>query len=266
MARTTPSLGSLSVALVCGVAIAVSPHAPAPNVSPDCPEASSTTQPANNGRIIQQAELKLDPAVFFQRLVNRYRGLHLYRDVVNVVQVTQREGHESSRVETQIACEVSNGTLKVQTPASQVREGLGLGLPVKQSQGVKDAKQKYDLWMAPHMALKFTQEPLKHMRAGVDEGFTATEAESVTIDNKKMVHVELRSGDGLSEDSSAKFDLYVNSDSMLIERIEGEQRLPDGASYSTTLEITPGEVQAEAPSAETAAPEPMLRRPVGPMT
>jgi hypothetical protein len=83
----------------------------------------------------------------------------------------------------------------------------------------------------------------------VDEGFTATGAESVTIDNKPMVHVELKSGDGSSEDCQAKFDLFVNPDSMLIERIEGEQVLPDGANYSTTLQITPGEVAS--PQAET---------------
>ena len=37
---------------------------------------------------------------------------------------------------------------------------------------------------------------------------------------------------------------------MLIQRIEGEQRLPDGADYSTTLDITPilaDEGQAVAP-------------------
>ena len=51
--------------------------------------------------------------------------------------------------------------------------------------------------------------------------------------------VQLTSGDGLSEDFTAKFDLYVDPESMLIQRIEGEQRLPDGADYSTTLDITP---------------------------
>ena len=54
-----------------------------------------------------------------------------------------------------------------------------------------------------------------------------------------MVHLELKSGDGLSEDYTAKFDLYIDPESLLVERIEGEQRLPDGADYYTSLDITP---------------------------
>lgn len=50
---------------------------------------------------------------------------------------------------------------------------------------------------------------------------------------------------GSSEDYTARFDLLVNLQSMLIERIEGEQRLPDGAEYRTTLDITP--ILAEQP-------------------
>jgi hypothetical protein len=201
------------------------------------------------------SSLKIDPLFFFQQLVERYRGLNLYRDVVNVVHVTQREGEEPKRIETQIACEVADGKLRVQTPASQMRRSLGsmgMDLPLKQSQPMIETQQKYDLWLAPHMTLKFTDEPLKHLRSGVEEGFIATEAEAITIDNKRMVHVELRSdsvggGGGLSQHATATVNLYVNSESMLIERIETEQRLPDGGSYSTTLEITPETVEGELP-------------------
>jgi len=224
--------------------------APATATAPAAPAAPAITQgsiPALN------AIPKIDPATFFQRIVERYHHLEAYKDTASVVQITQRQGEESSRVETQIACEISDGKLRVQTPASQTRKGLGLDVPVKQSKPVQDAQQRYDLWLAPHMALKFTEEPLKDLRAGVDEGFTATQAEAVTIDNKQLVHVALRSGDGLSDDCSAKFDLYVNSDSMLIERIDGEQKLPDGVNYSTSLHITPQRVEGGTPSGEPTA-------------
>ena len=98
---------------------------------------------------------------------------------------------------------------------------------------------RYNLWLAPHMALRFTDDPLKEFRLGVKEGFTPTKAEHVTVEKKQWVRLELKSGDGLSEDYTARFDLFVNLQSMLIERIEGEQRLPDGAEYRTTLDITP---------------------------
>jgi len=203
------------------------------------PEESTATRDASSTR-----KRQIDPLEFFEKLVERYRHLDAYKDTTNLTQVTQREGQEASRIETQIACEIAEGKLKVKTPASQAREALGLKLPIKKSEPIKDVQQSYDLWLAPHMALKFTDQPLKELRAGVDEGFTATEAEPVIIDNKRMVHVELRSGDGLSEDCTAKFDLYVNSESMLIERIDGAQKLPDGASYSTTLRIKPEDVQS----------------------
>jgi hypothetical protein len=89
--------------------------------------------------------------------------------------------------------------------------------------------------------LKFADKPLEDFRAGVDEGFTATEAHAVVIDERPKVHLELRSGDGQSESCTARFDLYIDSQSLLIERIEGRQRMPDGSELETTVEIDPDE-------------------------
>lgn len=211
-----------------------------------CPKSSSTTkaiprnpQPQLPSVGTPSARNETDPLAFFDRLVERYRKLHFYKDSARVVQVTNRDGEETNRIETQITCEIADGKLRLVTPTAQVRENLGLDLPLKLGDKARSAKEAYDLWLAPHMAMKFTEKPLKQLRAGVDEGFTPKVVEPVTIDNKPMVHVELRSGEDGSESGTAKFDLYVNSDSMLIERIEGEQKLPDGASYSTSVHITP---------------------------
>lgn len=190
----------------------------------------------------------IEPAAIFEQLVRRYKGLHLYRDTTRLVQITSREGQETSRIETEIGCEVRNGDLKVQTPAAQARSSVGLDLPVRQSPAAEAAQRGYDLWLAPHMALKFADEPLKNFRSGVDEGFTATEAEAVTIDDKRMLHVELRSGDGLSESCTAKFDLFINPETMLVERIDGEQRMPDGANCTTSMHITPREAEGGEPA------------------
>jgi hypothetical protein len=190
-----------------------------------------------------ESRIDLDAAAFFDRLVNRYRGLHSYRDTARLVHVTTRDGEESARLETEIGCEVRDGDLRVTTPTSQAREALNLALPVRPSPVAEATERGYALWLAPHMALKFDDDPLKHFRAGVDEGFVATEAEAVTIDNRKMVHLEVRSGDGLSEDCAAKFDIFVNPETMLVECIAGEQRLPDGASSVTTLHIAPQETE-----------------------
>jgi len=182
---------------------------------------------------------RADALAFFQSLVDRYRRLVAYEDVADVVQITTRPGEQPQRIETRIAVTIQDKKLRVETPGSQVRDGIGLDVPLNTSPAMDAFVQKYNLWIAPHMALRFTDEPLQDFRLGVDEGFTPTQVETVTIDNKSMVHLQLTSGDGLSEDYTARFDLYVNPESMLIERIEGEQRLPDGADYRTTLDITP---------------------------
>jgi hypothetical protein len=204
---------------------------------------------------------QIDPAAYFDRLVERYRKLHFYKDSSRIVQVTNRDGCESNRTETQINCEIADGKLKLITPASQLRDQLGLDLPIKIGKPASETGSAYNLWLAPHMAMKFTDKPLKQLRAGVDEGFTPKSVEPVTINNKPMMHVELRSGEEGSESDTAKFDLYVNSDSMLIERIEGEQKLPDGASYSTTVHITPHEdASSDTEPAKTQALAPVAPR------
>jgi hypothetical protein len=191
---------------------------------------------------------ELDAAEFFDRLVRRYRGLHTYRDTAKLVHVTQRDGHEAARVETEIGCAFRDGNLVITTPGSQAREALRLALPMRASTAVDTANRGYDFWLAPHMALKFDDDPLKHFRAGVEEGFTATDAETVTINDRPMVHLELRSGDGLSEDCEARFDIFVNPRTMLVECISGEQRLPDGGSSITTMHISPQESEGGEPT------------------
>lgn len=182
---------------------------------------------------------RADALAFFESLVDRYRALVAYEDVVDVVQITTRPGEEPRRVETRISAIIQDDNLRIQTPGSQMRDGIGLDVPLKTSPAMEAFVQKYNLWIAPHMVLRFTDAPLQDFRLGVDEGFTPTITETVIIDGRSLVHLQLKSGDGLSEDYTAKFDLYVDPDSMLIRRIEGQQRLPDGADYSTTLDITP---------------------------
>jgi hypothetical protein len=249
MAQPHPMLLLLAATLTVGAAASVVDAAEV--VAPGCaasrpdPDEARTALP-----VVGTADdaAAIDPAVFFDQLVRRYRSLHLYRDTARLVHVTKRVGEEDTRLETEIGCEIREGNLHVQTPASQARSALHLDLPLQHSPAAEKIARDYDLWLAPHMALRFVDEPLKEFRAGVEEGFTPTEAEQVTIDDKPMVHVELRSGDGLSENSAAKFDLFINPETMLVERIDGEQRLPDGGSCTTTLHITPQEIEGGEPT------------------
>jgi hypothetical protein len=76
----------------------------------------------------------------------------------------------------------------------------------------------------------------------VPQGFAVAGAEAVTADQRHLVRVELRSAEPAAEagaEPAARFEFWVDPRSMLIERVEGRQRLPDGEDYRTTLEITP---------------------------
>ena len=117
---------------------------------------------------------RVDAEAFFEALVARYQRLEQYEDSTTVVEVTERCGEDTTRVETRIECEITDGELRVETPQSQLRQGLGLNVPLRRSEALDNLGHKYDLWLAPHMTLRFSEEPLKEFRPGVAEGFRAT--------------------------------------------------------------------------------------------
>ena len=197
----------------------------------------------------------IDARCFFDLLVHRYQRLIAYEDIADLLQVTQRIGEEPRRVAIRIGCEITGDDLRVTTAPARLRRMLGLDAGFKTSPALDEMALKYKIWLAPHMALRFEDEPQRNFRSGVSDGFTPTEATEVTIDDKAMVHLELKSGDGRRDDYQATFDLYVNPDSMLIERIEGQERLPGGATFQTTLDITPTRVEnADAPASADPVP------------
>lgn len=181
----------------------------------------------------------IDPDLFFEKLVQRYREISTYRDTTQLVQITRRTGERDLKQETSLICEVVNDELTVRTPARQMREGFGMSLPFRKSEALKQMEHRYQLWLAPHLTLRFAEEPLRELCEGLVEKFTPVLTERVVRDNRPMVHLELRSGDGLSELSEARFDFYINPTSMLIEHIDGLQHLPDGSDFITTMEIQP---------------------------
>jgi hypothetical protein len=207
------------------------------------PAADTPPEAAQWGRCItcspETGEEVIDPVCFFEMLIARYRCLEAYEDIARVIQITERSGERPLRVETMIGCEIQDGRLLVETPGSQIRRTVGLDVHFRSSPAMEETELNYNMWLAPHMALRFAEEPRDRFRPGTAAGLTPIEAESVTVDEKPMVHLQLESGEGQPRSDEARFDLYVNPDSMLIERITGQERLPDGASYETRLEITP---------------------------
>jgi hypothetical protein len=138
----------------------------------------------------------VEPASFFGTLVDRYRALSTYEDVVDLVETRTAADRPALRVETRIACRLEGDRLAVTTPGSQVCTSAGLDVPIETRPAMDALVLRYNLWLAPHMALHFADDPLKDLRLGVPEGFTAAEAETVTVDQRRLVRLELRSARG----------------------------------------------------------------------
>lgn len=122
MARFTHTIVAASAAIVLGGAAA----------SADQNAIRSISSP----RITASQDVgsdRADALAFFESLVDHYRALVAYEDIADVVQITTRPGEEPQRVETRIAATIQGGKLRVETPGSQMRDGIGLDVPLKTS-------------------------------------------------------------------------------------------------------------------------------------
>ncbi len=187
------------------------------------------------------ADQPQDPRSFFDAVADRYRRLVTYEDTVDVIEIVTRDEGAPHRVQTRLSCRIENNRLYVDSAASQVRSGA-VDAPLARSPGMESLVLRYNLWIAPHMVLHFKENPLAEFRLGVPQGFTPTRAEPVTVDDRELIYLELKAAGppdnaGADVTPAARFELWVNPDSMLIERIRGRQTLPDGAGYETRMEI-----------------------------
>ncbi len=183
------------------------------------------------------------PGAIFDTLVERYRQLVDYEDTVVVVETVTRESQEPHRVETRLACRIENDRLRIDSPGAQARGRVGLGTPVARSTAMESLALRYNLWIAPHLALRFKQDPLAEFRLGVPQGFIVAGVEQASWRDRPLIKVRLKAvaveDEGADDAKTAQYELWVNPDSMLIERVTGHQTLPDGAEYRVTLDITP---------------------------
>ena len=176
---------------------------------------------------------KLDPILFFQRLAERYRAIDGYVEETEVEQVINDPATDDPpiRTRTRVRAEVSNANLRVERPG--VLDDFARAL-IPPAAGAAER----DLWLLPHLRLRFSGAPLAQFRKTGKSGFRAAEADRVMVEDREMVRVQLRSGgEGKSGFSDATFSLFVDPERMLVERVEGEEWLPGGIRQQTTLRI-----------------------------
>jgi len=184
------------------------------------------------------AEPALDPIAFFARVVRRYRDLDVYQDRVDVEHVVHRDGRPTHRVETSLACTLRGDDVEVHSPSSQARKAVGLDRSDFGGAAVRSLRGRYSLWLAPHLALR--SDVASEGAAGTRPWkFRPIAAEPFIHDGRSFVHVELTSDESGGEREPDRMALDVDAQTMLVERLHVEERLPDGARSTRRLRITP---------------------------
>jgi len=207
------------------------------------------------------AATTLDAKDLFTRVVSRYRSLVQYADSATLVQVTTRDGEPDRRVQTRVDTSLSDARLDVRTPGSALRSAMFSALPLRSPAGLESTRLGYQLWLAPHMALRYAQRPDDELPPGVAQGLAPSEVREVQLDGERFYKLELRDEAADGGEPDARFDLYVDPESLLIERIEGHRELPGGGRYDTTLRICPTlavSTPDEAPIEKGSTPAPTL--------
>ncbi len=200
----------------------------------------TNASPVESAVLVGREGSRTDALAFFQRLVERYRSLHRYSEEAEIEQVTEDPATDAPPIRTlaRVRAAVDDQRLTVESSSlsEQIVERMG---PAKE--GASDA----DLWMLPHLRLRFDEKPLETLRPAVRTPFRPSELDRVRVDDRELVRVELLSGETGAPD--ARFSLYVDPDRMLVERVEGDEWLPGGLRHHTTVRIDAQEVHESRP-------------------
>lgn len=175
-----------------------------------------------------------DPIEFFERLVDRYRELRSCREEVRIETITEDPSTDDPAIRStvRVVAEIGDDRLEVRS-SELVEEAIDL-LGPDEAEGSSGATES-DLRLLPHMRLRFSVDPLEGFGGSGSKTLRPSEMDTVLLDEREMVRVELRRGESGSPDAS--FKLFVDPESMLVERIEGEEWLPGGLHHQTTVRI-----------------------------
>lgn len=233
------SIRRRAVAACLGLGVSLGPAVEA-SVAGDPPRTRLAPPPTS------LTEVSSEASRFFESLVRRYRELVRYADVSwfeQVISGADPSDATSSRSRVRVEGRIADGRVEVISTATRLLEAL---LPSEdRDPGTRNAEDRrrvrrgLDATLAPHLALRLLDQPLRQMRpSGLDE-YRPTSLRTVEVDDRPMLRLELRSGGDTPGEPSAVLELTIDPESMLIRRVEGEERWPDGRTCSTSIEIEP---------------------------
>lgn len=259
---------ALTTIMACGCSASAFPVAPQVGAA----QSGGNSLPRTTREVIraesERTGASIDADTLFGKLVDRYRGLALYQDSVKLAHRTvERTAQPSSSVQQSMGCTVDGTTLAVISSAL----GTGGSCDAQDASPLAKLELARQLWTLPHLALRFAEEPLRSMRGGCGT-LVPTQVDEVTIDQKQLLRLHLtseRDPTGAVEVSceESTVDLFVNPQSLLVERVEHSHTIAEGVRYEATLEITPeravtttpaAATPPTAPTAPTATPSPIL--------
>jgi hypothetical protein len=179
----------------------------------------------------------LDPACAADLLQQRYRGLRDHRERGQLVEEIDLGDGTVRRTETQVDCHVRDGRFSVSTTARRIRTFFGRMVPVRTGPGVDAASQEMDQWLVPHALLDRDANP----------SLDASAADTVRVADRDLIRLEFE-GDG------DRVELFVNPETVLVERARAERTLPDGGRWRGELDVeTIGEVAPFEPATTSAS-------------
>ncbi|MCA9296335.1 MAG: hypothetical protein KC983_07450 [Phycisphaerales bacterium] len=231
----------------------------------------------------------LDAETVFTMLVERYRRLEAYSDQVVVTWRTIDDAfpEDVDEVNMTMDCQATNEKLTVQTSGGTFWRSLGIHVPFRATPETTRMANDVEYYLAPHMALKFSDRPLEQLNAERGRSLEARQLTEVTINDRRMVQLDLnvRTTESASPSPSgtdtpaaptgtpaaSTMSLYINPDSMLVERVDRREQLDDGRTQTTTLDITPTAHRDVHDDAVGGAPDETTHEapsaaPTGPMT
>lgn len=211
---------------------------------------------------------------FFERLVDRYRAIVHYADTFLLEQVIgSTDGDDRATTRTKVAARsrVDGDRLEVETDTDRLWSMLAGGADREPADGPDKAneavRRERDLAIAPHLRLRFLDDPLREFKSADDEAFRATGIAPVRHEDRDMVRIELRSGGESPGSASSVIGITVDPGSMLIRKVDGEEQWSDGRNRTTTISIEPedAEVDPVVPAiSEPESSDPPVATPSGP--
>lgn len=176
-------------------------------------------------------ESVLDADCAFGLLQRRYQSLRDHRERGELLEEIDLGDSVVRRTETKVDCTVRDGRFAVTTTARRIRTFFGRMVPIRSGPGPRDAARELDRWLVPHAVLD---------RDGTG-GLGPASADDVVVDERSLIRLEL-------EGAGDRVELFVNPETVLVERALGERALPDGGRWRGQLDIeVVGSVAAFAP-------------------